>query len=754
MKRSTDMTRIAIAIWTVSFAVSAVGEEDVGVPPTLRVYEEPGESERAKGMLNRLVSKWRSQAAARRERELAALESPDDWRDRQRRTRDRLVEFFGDFGPKCPLNAKIVGRLERPDYVIEKLIFESQPGYHCTANFYVPKHRKFPLPGVIFTCGHAPEGKASRLYHEACLGLVLKGYVILGLDPTGQGERSEYFDPETGKHLVPLTVAQHHYLARPSWLVGRSLAGYRTWDCIRAVDYLVSRPEVDPEEIAAVGNSGGGQMALLITAADLRVKVCAAAHPGGSMENTYLIGQGVIDREILSLIPPRPCAMVVGEASGEEPGHRRKLDDMLRFYEGLGVEKNRGQMFIVQGAHDMKKPKREACYAWLNKWFNRESEGGKEPPLEPYAVEDLNCTETGYVLRDVGGESGQTINAKLAEKLRPPRPVPADRESLDALRRQLKTAVASRIGMTIPKERAIPGCTARGRFETDAFVAEKLVLRSEEDIKLPSLLLLPKKADPHAAVVLHAAELGKPTATNRSSLALDLASKGYVVLSVDVRGAGETDPRIRSKLRPLTHYDPSQFRFDSCAVCAAYEKTTMLAMRAYDVIRAMDYLAARSDLSGRPVVLLGEGLGGVWVLAAAAMDARPGGVVCVKTVPSYKLIVGSQYYKTRDYFWVNGALEDFDLPDLIGLVAPRPTVLIDPADALLEPLGQQRCTTLCQWPENVYKVFQTPGRLRIVRAVEGTEKSVAERVAAELESLFQVGLSKIVREGPKGPESP
>ncbi len=307
-----------------------------------------------------------------------------------------------------------MGKLDRPDYVIEKLIFESQPGYHCTANFYVPKRREFPRPGVLVTSGHSGPAKAYVLYHSVALGLVLKGYVVLALDPTGQGERSEYFDPETGKHLVPLCVSQHHYLARPSWLVGRSLAGYRTWDCIRAVDYLTSRPEVDPEKIGVTGNSGGGIMALLITAADPRVKVCAAAHPGGSMEGTYLAGQYLIRTEIYSLIPPRPCLMIVGDKSGEQRGHQDKLDHMLRFYEGLGVDKSRGQLVLVDGFHDMKQPKREACYAWLNKWFKRESEGGKEPPLQPHSVEELNCTKTGYVLSDLGGESGQTINAKLA----------------------------------------------------------------------------------------------------------------------------------------------------------------------------------------------------------------------------------------------------------------------------------------------------------------------------------------------------
>jgi dienelactone hydrolase len=82
------------------------------------------------------------------------------------------------------------------------------------------------------------------------------------------------------------------------------------------VDYLVSKPEVDKNKLASVGQSGGGQMALLITAVDERIKVCAASHPGGSMEGTYLLGQRVANREILSLIPPRPLRITVGDESG------------------------------------------------------------------------------------------------------------------------------------------------------------------------------------------------------------------------------------------------------------------------------------------------------------------------------------------------------------------------------------------------------------------------------------------------------
>jgi pimeloyl-ACP methyl ester carboxylesterase len=207
------------------------------------------------------------------------------------------------------------------------------------------------------------------------------------------------------------------------------------------------------------------------------------------------------------------------------------------------------------------------------------------------------------------------------------------------------------------------------------------------------------------------------------------------VLAVDVRGSGETDPRVRAFLSPVTQYDPQQFRFDTCAVEAAQLGTTMLAMRTYDVVRAMDYLQSREELSGRHVFLVGEGLGGVWALAAAAFDRRPAGAICVGTVPSYKLIVESQYYAVRDYYWVNGALRDFDLPDLVGLIAPRPVLLIDPMDAMLQPLGPERCRQALRWPQEVYDVLGGGESLQLLQTVDGSPQAAARQMTAALKSI-------------------
>src|SRR4030095_13965846 len=171
----------------------------------------------------------------------------------------RIRESFGPEPERTPLNARITGIVERDAYKIEKVIFESRPEFLVTANLYVPKGRKFPLPGVVGTCGHSANGKAIEAYQSFAQGLARQGYVVLIFDPLGQGERLQYVDdnlqPKQG-----IGVSEHLLAGNQQFLVGEFLGAWRAWDGIRALDYLLTREEVDPKHIGVTGNSGGGTM--------------------------------------------------------------------------------------------------------------------------------------------------------------------------------------------------------------------------------------------------------------------------------------------------------------------------------------------------------------------------------------------------------------------------------------------------------------------------------------------------------------
>jgi cephalosporin-C deacetylase-like acetyl esterase len=680
-------------------------------PATLQVFESSSDRLGGRELLPRYVNGRIDQLMAQRVAALTQLTTPAEWKAQQDKVRSKLDKFFGTFPERTPLNAKITGKTERENYTIEKLYFESQPGYYVTANLYTPRNRPGPLPAVLFTCGHSEDGKASALYHSACLGLVHKGYVVLAFDPTGQGERLEYFSKDPKDKNVQGAVDQHYYLGRPSFLVDWTLSGLRVWDGIRALDYLVSRPEVDTAKIAAVGNSGGGQMALLITAVDQRIKVCAAGHPGGQMEKNYLQGQNLFDRQLFSLIAPRPVRVIVGDRSGEEAPHRKKVEDMQLFLQGLGYEKDRAQLVMVDGVHDLMLPKRVAVYEWLNKWFDKEEEGSAEAPLKLEDQKDLWVTNEGLTLLSLGGESGQTLNAKRLSAIYRP----AKNAS------ELKERIAARIGWTTHEKTADLAAQTRDTLDYGDLSIEKLTYQSEEGVVIPALLLKPKKSVPNSAVYIYVSDRGKPGSYQDTAAAFALAKQGFVVLAIDVRGTGEISPTA-SLPSPVTYSSctSQQWIQDCLDIQSPGFGRTMLAMRTFDLVRGIDYLLSRRELKGRKIRVYGEGGGGLWALLAAVYDPRVEGVVTDGTLVSYKQLVTNRYYAVPSaYFWAPGALCDFDIPDLARLAASKRQVWVNPINGLGRRLSTAAAAPIIGTHKNIQIVSSqnrsTADILRIIQ---------------------------------------
>lgn len=650
-------------------------------PQTLTVYNTIEEQHAGHSMLEMFVQENVNKKVAARDSVLSQLRSPEEWREYQKQVRDKLPAILGKFPKKTPLNPRIVGRIDYPDYYIEKIIYESQPGYYIPANLYIPKNREFPLPGVLYTIGHWDLGKMAPDINKIGIGLAKKGYVVIIADPVGQGERSEYFHPETLEPVVGLSVDQHHYVGRPAFLADWSLPGLRTWDCIRAVDYLVSRPEVDTTRLAVAGNSGGGQMALLAAAVDKRIKVVAAAHPGGSCEGTYLSGRMPSNLDLFSLIPPRPCRMIVGDASGEEPAHRRKLDDMVKFYKGLGAGEEFWDLNIVKGVHDNSQPKRESTYEWLNKWFDKMEEGTEEPVLEAENAINLRCTESGVVLASLGGESGQSLNQKRGEEVY---------QQVNDLN-ELKKRISDRLMLKIPDYSTAPVVKQKESFESGDMSVVKFIYTSEGNIEIPSLLLRPVKQKEKRHLIVHVSEQGKPHDLVKSSLPFALVRAGYPVLSIDVRGTGETACHPPAgEVSIHSGYTAEQWIRDVAANDAISFNRTMTGMQTLDVLKGIDVLSEMITFEGKSVILIGEGLGGLWSLMGGIFYPEIETVITVNTLPSYKLLLSGKYYNQHEYFYIPGVLRDFDIPDLARLVSSGTSsqLWIDPLNEVSEPISE------------------------------------------------------------------
>jgi dienelactone hydrolase len=214
----------------------------------------------------------RAEALANKAR--AALKTKADAEDYVKSVRRRIRESFGPEPERTPLNPRVTGTVEHDAYTIEKVIFESRPGMLVTANLYIPKGRPFPLPGVVGTCGHSDNGKAEAAYQSFSQGLARQGYVVLIYDPIGQGERLQYVNEKLGSR-IGVGVYEHLYAGNQQMLVGEFFGSWRAWDGIRALDYLLTRKEVDPKHVGVTGNSGGGTMTTWLCGVEQRWTMAA-----------------------------------------------------------------------------------------------------------------------------------------------------------------------------------------------------------------------------------------------------------------------------------------------------------------------------------------------------------------------------------------------------------------------------------------------------------------------------------------------
>ena len=200
------------------------------------------------------------------------VKTEDDLLRLRAELRRSVLEMIGGLPTeKTPLHAVVTGRIPAGGFHIEKIIFQSLPGLYVTALVYVPENGEKVHPAILVTAGHAANGKIH--YQELCQRLVKRGYLVISWDPVGQGERSQFWDAKEKKSRYNLICAEHAVMGNLAYLAGTSLARWEVWDGMRAVDYLLTRADVDPHRINLTGTSGGGFQAALLGSLDERIQV-------------------------------------------------------------------------------------------------------------------------------------------------------------------------------------------------------------------------------------------------------------------------------------------------------------------------------------------------------------------------------------------------------------------------------------------------------------------------------------------------
>lgn len=500
---------------------------------------------------------------------------------------------------KTPLNAKRFGRIERDGYAIEKVYFESYPGFYVTGNLYLPLGKKGPFPAILSPHGHWGEGRLvdqeSGSVPARCINFARQGFVVFAKDMVGYNDSKQV----------------GHHFDHPLWSAG--LMGLQTWDSIRSIDFLQSLDEVDPGRIGCTGASGGGTQTFILTAIDDRVKVAvpvcmiSASFQGGcECENAPLLRLDCTNVDIGACAAPRPYMLTSATGDWTKDTMTVEGPAIRAIYKLYGAE-DKFDCAIIDAGHNYNKENREHVYRWMGKWLLGETDESKlrEQPYKVEPKEDMlvftkdhprpksALTEEGLVDYLVAQAKEQVESMK-----------PRDKESLKRFADIYGTAYECML-WTGFKSRPWESRQEHKTYDLgngwDCLVYDRPMVSNCAVVKRGE-----NARQTDVAIVVHPGgwrQLIDPEKKKIDPLAQKLMDAGYHVIAPDVFCAAE---RLERKLPEKHAY--------------TYNPTT-LAYRVQDIVGT--YIAVAGIGSGRRVHLIGIGEAGPWCLLAAGVRAAP-----------------------------------------------------------------------------------------------------------------------------------
>lgn len=614
----------------------------------------------------------------------AAIHTKADAEAYVREVREKIRQSFGAFPEKTPLNPRVTGVLERDAYRIEKVIFESRPGFLVTANLYVPKGRPFPLPGVVGACGHTHSGKAGGTYQSFAQGLARLGYVVLIFDPIGQGERVQLVTPEL-KPRHGVAVGEHLYVGNQQVLVGEFFGAWRAWDGVRALDYLLTRPEVDPKRVGVTGNSGGGTDTAWLCGVEQR---WAMAAPGcfvttfrRNLENELpsdteqcpprALALGLDHSDFIAALAPRPVVLLDQEKDffdvrGVEEAYGR----LQTLYRLLGAEKDIA-CFIGPDYHGFSQPVREALYRWFNR-VTKASDAETEPALTLEKEETLWCTPRGQVA-DLKSRTvcDFTRDASVAARGKRARlgGVALRQVLADALRLPRRDGVPDFRILRASRDRNYPKrFAATYAVETEPGI-HALVYRLADE---PLLSRPPRGLKP---AILYIAHQSADAELRDEPLLSEVmtAEKEAAVFACDVRGIGESAPNTTNQ--PVNVPYGPDFLYAVHGLMLDYP---YIGQRTHDVLRVIAWL---KSCGHDEVHVVAKGWGALPATFAAVLSDE-----VVQVTLKHALARYADIAEVEDYHWplsafVPGVLRMFDLPDCYRELERKKLRQVEPVSA-------------------------------------------------------------------------
>ena len=633
---------------------------------------------------------------------LSELKTRTDAEHYVRSAQARIRKAFGPEPARTPLNPRVTSTVERDTYRIENVIFESRPGFPVTANLYVPTNPTGRMPAVVGTCGHSTNGKAAEPYQSFAQGLARLGYVCLIFDPIGQGERLQYVDEDLSAK-IGAGVREHLHAGNQQFLVGEFLGMWRAWDGIRALDYLLTRPEVDKKHIGVTGNSGGGTMTTWLCGVEPRWTMaapsCFVTTFRRNLENELpqdteqcpprALALGLDHADFLAAMAPKPIVILAKERDYfDVRGSEETYERLRRLYRLLDAEENIA-LFVGPTGHGYSQENREAMYSWFNHATGREAgeSNGQfdgvlratgemkftaEPNITIEDDETLWCTPKGQIVPLENTRTVFDFTVKKSRQLAAAR----DRLRGEALKKSIMDV------LKLPsRKRGVPDYRNWRYLGSRNYpTSHAMAYTVDTEPGIHAIVYRLTKQRWHSRpprigkrAILYVSHLSSDSELQEEPLIPDVMQKEpeSPVFACDVRGIGESLPQTSS---PGSFHDPygSDYFY---AIHSLMLDRPYLGQKTFDVLRVLDWL---ESVGHSEVHLIGRGWGALCATFASVLSDQVKQVTLRNALTSYAEIAENEYYAWPLSALVPNILRHFDLPDCYVELKRKSLRQVDP----------------------------------------------------------------------------
>lgn len=627
------------------------------------------------------VLAWMDQIAQQqldeRQQALSAIHTVAEAEQRKQKVRQEILDSLGGLPDyHGPLHARVTGQINAEGYTIEKVIFESLPHFYVTANIYRPNQAS-RYPAVLVQSGHSA-GAGKPEPQRLAANLALKGFVAMTFDPIGQGERVQSFDPLLGRSVSLTWAAVDHITpGAQSQLVGEGVGRYFIWDAKRALDYLQSRPDVDPDRLGITGCSGGGALTTFLGALDSRVKAIApgcfpnsyralftGAVPHAEMVFPEMLARGLDEADFVELSAPTPWMIMATQRDFFTPAGAKMVYDEARHWFQLYGAGDKISFFVGPGPHGTPRESREAIYQWMTRWLKGGQGDVHDQAVKIYTNFDLQVTPSGQV-RDEEGSRGvyQLLQDELRAKKQP--------EPLNELPAELRR-------LQVPTGGAPPAVQLLSISKGAVWRLERIQFTSEPGITIKGNLYIPNTGGRKPAVLLVKDDMTAKRILTTSELAQRLADYRRVVLEIEPRDSPIEAPKDEPEamFREYVSFVGNWLANTRADLIGR----NLPALRAHDILRGVDVLAARADVDPSAISATARGVRGIWLLMAAAADPRIKKVWLDRTPHTLESALEKPVAMDLMDAVIPGFVLHWDLNDLVKAVQPRPVLQTDPTN--------------------------------------------------------------------------